>query len=109
MKLIEAYFSWEIDAGTGNQNILFTNLRDAKKRAKELIEYAIESHVEECRKYGWDIAPMDFTITFDRVTVAKLTPETFCQIINSDGGSYVAHRKPIAKIEKHWKPRGKLK
>jgi hypothetical protein len=109
MKLIEAYFSWEIDASTGDQHILFTNLRQAKKRTKELIEYEIERHEQECRKYDIDTQPLDFTITFDRVTVAKLTPETFCQIINSNGGSYVAHREPIGKIEKHWKPRGKRK
>jgi hypothetical protein len=109
MKLIEAYFSWEIDAGTGSQLILFPTLREAKKRAKELIEYAIESHVEECRKYGLNPGTLDFTIEFDRVTVAKLTPETFCYIINNNGGGYSTHREPVAKIEKHWKPRGKLK
>jgi predicted ATP-dependent Lon-type protease len=108
MKLIEAYFSWEVDAETGSQTILFPNLRQAKKRAKELIEYEIETHVAICEKYD-DITPLNFTVEFDRVTVAKLTPETFCYIINNTGGGYVEHREPVAKIEKHWKPRGKLK
>jgi hypothetical protein len=90
MKLIEAYFSWEIDAETSSQLILFPTLREARKRAKELIEYQIESYVAECRKYDIDIRPLNLTVEFERVTVAKLTAETFCYIINNTGGGYVA-------------------
>jgi hypothetical protein len=106
MKLIEAHFSWEIDA-TGYSNILFTSLGAAKKRARELIQFEIETNIENANRYDTEPNELYLVVEFDRVTVTKLTRESFCQIINSNGGSYVAHREPIDKIEKHWKPKGK--
>lgn len=100
MKLIEAWFSWEVDPQSSSTTIVFPSLRVARKEAKELMKYIIESNRETCQQYGLDSSDATYTVTFDRVTVTKITPESLCYIINNGGGGYVAERVTIHKMQK---------
>lgn len=102
MQVIEARFSWEVDQQTGSQTILFPTYGQARNRALELIKDHIDDHIANAERYGNEPEDLELTVEFERVSVVGINRETFCNIINSSGGSYSVKQIPLGKITKKW-------
>ena len=101
MRLYHAQYNWEAQAEIGSATIAFPTLAEARSRSIELLKEYAADQLQAEEKYDSDPSVLDsevLTAEIKLVEVVPLNVRTFCEIINTQGGSYVHSEKDVLKI-----------
>jgi len=99
MRLYEVRLSFEF--AEGGSTMVFPNLAAARSRAVELLKEHMQDMVDTADRLDMpeiDRGIPDLSAKIDLVETPPVTKEVLCDIINSNGGSYVRSNRTVMTI-----------
>lgn len=104
MNLYNAQFSFEINED-GGQSIVYPTLGEAKRETLRIIKQEMVQSMATFKEYGSEHAPEAISATISVVKIVNINSRSMCEILNSNGGRYVASEQDLLSIsmEAEWK------